>query len=110
MQRFGTSTVPTHITGLLLLQQKWGEAIDTILSLREGEHPDCVRARLAWLEDQDVSKALEIMPRRSVAERAIWTHWQKGNRTQDKVGALGSVSIGVVFALSTANERRSLAT
>jgi TruD family tRNA pseudouridine synthase len=92
MQRFGTSTVPTHVTGLFLLQQKWAEAIDSILSLREGEHPDCTRARLAWLEDKDVTKALEYMPRRSVAERAIWEHWQKGNRIEDRLGALGTVS------------------
>lgn len=92
MQRFGTSTVPTHVTGLLLLQQKWGAAVDSILSLREGEHPDCTRARLAWLEDQDFAKALEIMPRRSVAERAIWEHWNKGNRLEDKLGAITGVS------------------
>lgn len=92
MQRFGTSTVPTHVTGLLLLQGKWGEAIDTILSLREGEHPDCTRGRLAWLEDGDFKKALELMPRRSVAERSVWEHWRKGNRLEDKVGALGNVS------------------
>jgi tRNA pseudouridine13 synthase len=91
MQRFGTSTVPTHVTGLFLLQQKWGEAIDSILSLREGEHPDCAAARLAWLEDKDVAKALELMPRRAVAERALWEHWRKGNRVEDKLGALGCV-------------------
>jgi len=93
MQRFGTSTVPTHVTGLFLLQQKWGEAIDSILSLREGEHPDCTRGRLAWLEDKDFNKALEIMPRRCVAERAIWEHWKKGHRIEDKLGALGCVSL-----------------
>lgn len=98
MQRFGTSTVPTHVTGLLLLQGKWGDAIDTILSLREGEHPDCTRGRLAWLEDGDFNKALELMPRRSVAERSIWEHWRKGNRLEDKVGALGNVS-SVLFCL-----------
>lgn len=91
MQRFGTSTVPTHVTGLLILQQQWAKALDSILSLREGEHPDCVKARLAWLEDKDFNKALELMPRRSVAERSIWEHWKKGNRPEDKLGALGSV-------------------
>lgn len=93
MQRFGTSTVPTHVTGLLLLQQKWGQAIDSILSLRDGEHPDCTRARLAWLEDGDYRRALELMPRRSVTERAIWEYWKKGNRLEDKLGALASVSV-----------------
>ncbi|CAK9784657.1 tRNA pseudouridine synthase D [Cutaneotrichosporon oleaginosum] len=91
MQRFGTSTVPTHVTGLLLLQQRWGDAVDSILSLREGEHPECTRGRLAWLEDEDYKKALEIMPRRSVAERAIWEHWRKGNLVKDKLGALTAI-------------------
>lgn len=100
MQRFGTSTVPTHITGLFILQGKWGEAADSILSLREGEHPDCVRGRLAWLEDEDLEKALELMPRRCVAERTIWTHWQKSDR-KDKLGALGSVRVMATSILKT---------
>jgi len=95
MQRFGTSTVPTHVTGLHILRSNWGEAIDSILSLREGEHPDCLRARLHWLEDEDFEKALEVMPRRSVAERSIWEFWQRGGKISDKLGALGSVSRGM---------------
>lgn len=92
MQRFGTSTVPTHITGLQILRSQWGKAIDSLLSLREGEHPDCMRARLAWLDDQDFEKALELMPRRSVAERSIWEFWKRGGQQTDKIGALASVS------------------
>ncbi|EIW67793.1 hypothetical protein TREMEDRAFT_32838 [Tremella mesenterica DSM 1558] len=91
MQRFGTSTVPTHITGLHILRGNWGAAVDSILSLREGEHPTCVAGRLAWLEDQDPVKALELMPRRSVAERAIWEHWVRHKQTEDKLGALGTI-------------------
>jgi tRNA pseudouridine13 synthase len=92
MQRFGTSTVPTHVTGLLILQSKWGAAIDSLLSLREGEHPDVTRARLAWLEDKDFAKALEIAPRRSVAERAVWEFYKRGGVITDKIGALANVS------------------
>jgi tRNA pseudouridine13 synthase len=95
MQRFGTSTVPTHITGLFMLQSRWTEAVDSVLSLREGEHPECVRARLAWLEDQDINKALDYMPRRCVAERSIWEHWRKSDQ-KDKLGALGSVGRSLV--------------
>ncbi|WWC85511.1 uncharacterized protein L201_000375 [Kwoniella dendrophila CBS 6074] len=90
MQRFGTSSWPTHLTGLLILQSKWSEAIDSILHLREGEHPDCSKARLAWLEDKDPKKAFDLMPRRGVAERCIWDFWSK-NRVEDKVGALNSI-------------------
>ncbi|OCF71410.1 tRNA pseudouridine13 synthase [Kwoniella mangroviensis CBS 8886] len=90
MQRFGTSSWPTHLTGLLILQSKWSEAVDSILHLREGEHPDCTSARLAWLEDKDPKKAFDQMPRRGVAERCIWDFWTK-NRVEDKVGALSSI-------------------
>ncbi|WRT63389.1 uncharacterized protein IL334_000294 [Kwoniella shivajii] len=91
MQRFGTSSWPTHLTGLLILQSKWSEAIDSILSLREGEHPDSISARLAWLEDGDYNKAWQSMPRRGVAERSIWDFWRKGNSMADKMGALSSI-------------------
>ncbi len=93
MQRFGTSTVPTHVTGLLLLQSQWSAAVDSLLELREGEHPDCVRARLAWLEDKDFNKALEYMPRRCVAERSIWESWKRGRAIEDRIGALANVSL-----------------
>ena len=93
MQRFGTSTVPTHVTGLYLLKGQWTEAVDSLLSLREGEHPECVAGRLAWLEDGDTAKALSLMPRRCVAERAIWEHWSKPNHgPSDKLGAMSCVS------------------
>ncbi|KAL7420189.1 multisubstrate pseudouridine synthase 7 [Cryptotrichosporon argae] len=91
MQRFGTSSMPTHVTGLHILRAEWDAAIETLLSLRTGEHPDCAHARLAWLEDGDFKAALERMPRRSVAERAIWEFWAKGGRMTDKVGALACI-------------------
>jgi len=91
MQRFGTSTVPTHVTGLHLLKGQWKDAVDSVLSLREGEHPECVAARLAWLEDGDHAKALRLMPRRSVAERSVWEYWGRGNRVEDSLGAINNV-------------------
>lgn len=104
MQRFGTSTVPTHVTGLHLLKGEWKQAVDSVLSLREGEHPDCVTGRLAWLEDGDFAKALSLMPRRSVAERSIWEYWNRGNATSDLLGALTNVSIITLLGIW---ERRS---
>lgn len=91
MQRFGTSSVPTHITGLSILRSNWSEAVDSILSLRQNEHPDCVRGRLAWLEDRDIDAALAAMPRRCVAERSIWEFWKRVGGTTDYLGALGTV-------------------
>lgn len=92
MQRFGTSSVPTHVTGLFILQSKWSEAVDSILELRQNEHPDCMRARLAWLEDKDLDSALMFMPRRCVAERSILEFWKRSEGTTDNLGALGTVS------------------
>ena len=86
--------MPTHVTGLHLLKGEWTEAVDSLLSLREGEHPDCTSARLAWLEDGDFGKALEIMPRRCVVERSIWEYWRRGNLVTDRLGAMSSVSPG----------------
>jgi len=93
MQRFGTSTVPTHVTGLHILRNNWSAAVDSLLSLREGEHPDCIRARLHWLEDGDYEKALEVMPRRSVAERNVWEFWKRGGNVTDRLGALRTVRV-----------------
>lgn len=107
MQRFGTSSVPTHVTGLHLLKGEWKQAVDSILSLREGEHPDCVVGRLAWLEDGDFKKALSLMPRRSVAERSIWEYWSRGNKTTDLLGALTNVSVEA-YSPSVALESQAL--
>ena len=90
MQRFGTSSVPTHVTGLAILRGEWGNAVDQILSPREGEPAECTQARLAWLEDGDVDRALALMPRRCVGERCIWEFFRKRPVT-DKLGALSTV-------------------
>ena len=75
-----------------MLRGDWDLALDSIFALRDGEHPECTKARLLWLEDGDYLKALELMPRRNVAERCIWEFYQHGGGQQDKLGALSSVS------------------
>ncbi|KAF8640001.1 hypothetical protein AX17_001247 [Amanita inopinata Kibby_2008] len=92
MQRFGTASVPTHTIGLALLRSEWQEAVSLILSLRPGEHPDIVAAREAWLKGGDLDKALELMPRRVVAERCILESFkkQKGD-TRNAMGALSTI-------------------
>ena len=92
MQRFGTATIPTHSIGLALLKSDWHHAISLILRKRPGEHPEVVAAREAWLIDGDLHKALELMPRRVVAERCILESFkkQKGD-TRNAMGALSTV-------------------
>nr|VWO95201.1 Orotidine 5'-phosphate decarboxylase (EC (OMP decarboxylase) (OMPDCase) (OMPdecase) (Uridine 5'-monophosphate synthase) (UMP synthase) [Ganoderma boninense] len=92
MQRFGTACIPTHTIGLALLKGDWHRAVSLILRNRPGEHPDVVAARNAWLVDKDLEKALELMPRRVVAERCILESYrkQKGD-TRNAMGALSTI-------------------
>lgn len=92
MQRFGTATIPTHSIGLALLKSDWHHAVSLILRNRPGEHPEVVAAREAWLNDGDLDKALELMPRRVVAERCILESYkkQKGD-TRNAMGALSMI-------------------
>ena len=92
MQRFGTASIPTHLIGLALLQSDWHKAVSLILQPRHGEHPEVYAARKAWLDERDLGKALQLMPRRLVAERAILESYkkQKGD-TRNAMGALSTV-------------------
>lgn len=100
MQRFGTAAIPTHSIGLAFLKSDWHKAISLILRPRPGEHPDVVAAREAWLVDGDLDKALDLMPRRVVAERCILESYQKqGGDTRNAMGALSTVR-DLVCALS----------
>ncbi len=93
MQRFGTASIPTHSIGLALLKGDWHKAVNLILRNRPGEHPDVVTARNAWLVEKDLDKALELMPRRVVAERCILESYKKQNGdTRNAMGALSTVS------------------
>lgn len=94
MQRFGTASIPTHSIGLALLLSDWHRAISLILRKRPGEHPDVEAARNAWLVDGDLDRALELLPRRVVAERCILESFkkQKGD-TRNAMGALSTVRL-----------------
>ncbi|RDX55545.1 tRNA pseudouridine synthase D [Lentinus brumalis] len=92
MQRFGTASIPTHSIGLALLKGDWHKAVNLILRNRPGEHPDVVTARNAWLVEKDLDKALELMPRRVVAERCILESYKKQNGdTRNAMGALSTI-------------------
>ncbi|KZW04076.1 tRNA pseudouridine synthase D [Exidia glandulosa HHB12029] len=92
MQRFGTASVPTHSIGLALLQSDWQKAVSLILSRRPGEHPDVDAGRRAWLDEGDLDKALQLLPRRVVAERCILENFKKqGGETRNCMGALSTI-------------------
>lgn len=93
MQRFGTASIPTHSIGLALLKSEWHKAVSLILRVRPGEHPEVTAARNAWLVNGDLDLALELMPRRVVAERCILESYKKqGGDTRNAMGALSTVS------------------
>jgi tRNA pseudouridine13 synthase len=90
MQRFGTATIPTHSIGLALLKSNWNEAVSLILRPRPGEYPEAEAARRAWLEERDLDKALQLMPRRVIAERCLLESYRK--QKGDDRNAMGSLS------------------
>ncbi|OCB90878.1 tRNA pseudouridine synthase D [Sanghuangporus baumii] len=92
MQRFGTSSIPTHSIGLAFLKCDWHKAASLILRHRPGEHPEVVAARNAWLVEKDLDKALELLPRRVVAERCILESFKKmKGDTRNVMGALSTI-------------------
>ncbi|EJD53740.1 tRNA pseudouridine synthase D [Auricularia subglabra TFB-10046 SS5] len=92
MQRFGTAGVPTHSIGLALLQSDWKQAVSLILRPRPGEHPDVEAGRRAWLDDWDLDKALQLLPRRVVAERCILENFKKqGRKGRNWMTALSTI-------------------
>lgn len=102
MQRFGTAAIPTHTIGLAFLKSDWHQAISLILRPRPGEHPEVVAARKAWLDEGDLDKALELMPRRVVAERCILESYKKqGGDTRNAMGALSTVSESPIYSYSS---------
>jgi len=93
MQRFGTASVPTHAVGLALLRSDWKRAVELILRPRPGEDPSVEAARRAWYDDKDLNRAISLMPRRSVAERALLEAFQLMGSDRNLVGALSKVPI-----------------
>jgi len=96
MQRFGTASVPTHAVGLALLRSDWKRAVDLILRPRPGEDPSVEAARRAWCDDQDLNRAISLMPRRAVAERALLDAFQLMDSDKNLLGALSKVPIGAL--------------
>ena len=94
MQRFGTSSIPTHSIGLAFLKCEWEKAVSLIMQHRPGEDPSVVAARDAFLIEKNIDKALELIPRRVVAERCILESFKKmKGDTRNAFGALSTVCV-----------------
>ncbi|KAK4414247.1 Multisubstrate pseudouridine synthase 7 [Sesamum alatum] len=89
LQRFGSSSIPTHLIGAALLRGEWKAAVSLILDPREGDilfiSKDVTRKiREYFKESGDVEGTLRQLPRHLVAERAILHCFRKcpGNYLQ----------------------------
>ncbi|CAI9102589.1 OLC1v1000881C1 [Oldenlandia corymbosa var. corymbosa] len=80
LQRFGSSSVPTHLIGAALLRGEWKNAVSLILDPRVGDilymlsflqRDDIKRVREHYKETGDVEGTLRQLPRHLVAEKAI---------------------------------------
>ncbi|XP_069144640.1 multisubstrate pseudouridine synthase 7 isoform X1 [Solanum lycopersicum] len=71
LQRFGSSSVPTHLIGAALLRGEWKAAVSLILDPREGEKNTISTVREYYKESGDIDGTLRQLPRYLVAEKAI---------------------------------------
>ncbi|KAL9969761.1 hypothetical protein ACROYT_G022017 [Oculina patagonica] len=68
LQRFGTTSVPTHKIGRALLLSNWSEAIALLLNPRDGEPDELTAARQHWKDTNDAKETLKRMPKRKCIE------------------------------------------
>eukprot|EP00944_MAST-04C_sp_MAST-4C-sp1_P008930 g8930.t1 len=62
LQRFGTGDIPTHLVGKALLRKNWKEAVDLIMTGKDGERQDVAEARNAY-RSGNISLCMKLMPR-----------------------------------------------
>jgi len=80
LQRFGSSSLPTHAVGRALLRGEWEEAIRCIMTASSNARSEIKAATAEFLAGGSPSKALSILPRHSVAERSILSTLVKEGR------------------------------
>ena len=114
MQRFGTSSVPTHAVGRAILSSNWKQAVDMIISPRVGgtsllnssivllsvlDDLNFDKARIFWFNNpNDPAGALKMFPRGCVAERSMLQFFAKNKSSaMDYYGAISSVGFYCVI-------------
>ncbi|KAH3678386.1 hypothetical protein WICMUC_001403 [Wickerhamomyces mucosus] len=83
MQRFGTFSISTHTIGKEILLNNWENAVELILSEQELVLPDSIPARKIWAETKDAKQALELMPRKCIAESSILRHLSNSKKDEN---------------------------
>lgn len=71
MQRFGTTSIPTHHIGRAVLKNDFEEAVNLILKPRPGETGQIVECRQCWEKSKDASKALIGLPNQNSIEKTL---------------------------------------
>eukprot|EP00047_Mylnosiga_fluctuans_P005870 m.243244 g.243244 ORF g.243244 m.243244 type:complete len:621 (-) comp14197_c0_seq1:211-2073(-) len=87
MQRFGTTSIGTHVVGRALLRGAWADAVSLILDPRPGEDDDITAARRVWKETGDANKTMNKMPSRCRVERQLLQNIT-ATGPADRLGAL----------------------
>jgi len=77
MQRFGTTSLPTHEIGKVILKKNWKKAVELILMEKKGENEKISKARQIWKETHNPKKALEEMPKNCTAEISVLRAFEK---------------------------------
>ncbi|KAK9318874.1 pseudouridine synthase [Lipomyces orientalis] len=87
MQRFGTHSVPTHEIGINLLQKRYKEAAQLLLSVQPLVVPESIAAREQYARDPgNINAAMKLMPRYCTAEVSILRGLERS--PQDWLGAI----------------------
>ncbi|CAC5413003.1 truD [Mytilus coruscus] len=71
MQRFGTTSIPTHHIGRAVLKNDYEEAVNLILKPRPGETGKIVECRQCWERNKDPVEALIGLPNQNAIEKTI---------------------------------------
>ncbi|XP_067682997.1 pseudouridylate synthase 7 homolog [Haliotis asinina] len=81
MQRFGTTSIPTHHVGRALLHSQWMEAVDLILKPRKSGDDSMKKCREEWGKSRDPSAALKYVPSHHNIERTLLETLMKQGET-----------------------------
>nr|XP_039269311.1 pseudouridylate synthase 7 homolog [Styela clava] len=83
LQRFGTTSVPTHVVGIAILKSKWQEVVNLLLQPRDDETDiNLNRALKEYLESGDVDAALKCLKYKSSIEGILLQGLKRFGKTQ----------------------------
>ncbi|KAJ5067250.1 pseudouridylate synthase 7 [Anaeramoeba ignava] len=77
LQRFGSSSIPTHKIGIALIQKDWKKAVELILENRPNDTPDITQARDYYFKEKNPAKAFNAFPKSFIAERSVLANLKK---------------------------------